>query len=80
VNVAPQMFGAAMSYVGRFELLSTGPNLVVSAAATAPFSVTKVGPCRNDDPETDAAGRATRSGLYQSAICFRTGLTAAPAR
>jgi hypothetical protein len=72
VSVAPQMFGAAMSYVGRFGLLPTGgPNLVVSAAATGPFSVTKAGPCPNDDPETDVAGRSTLSGLYQSAILFQ---------
>jgi hypothetical protein len=72
VNVAPGMFGAAMSYIGRFGLLpGGGPNLVVSAAATAPFSVTKSGPCANDDPETDAAGLATISGLYQSGTLFQ---------
>ncbi len=72
VNVAPRMFGAAMSYVGRFEVAAGGgPNLVAAAAATAPFSVTKSGPCRNDDPETDAAGLATLSGLHQSATLFQ---------
>lgn len=72
VNVAPGMFGAVMAYVGRFGLLSTGgPNLVVSAAATAPFSVTKSGPCRNDDPETDPAGLASYSGLYESGTLFQ---------
>jgi hypothetical protein len=72
VNVAPHMFGAAMAYIGRFGLPAAGgPNLVVSAAATGPFSVTKTGPCPNDDPETDPAGRAALSGLYQTATLFQ---------
>jgi hypothetical protein len=71
VNVAPAMFGAAMSYIGRFEQVSSGPNLVVSAAATRPFSVTTSGPCANDGPDTDAAGIASISGLYQSGTLFQ---------
>lgn len=73
VNVAPQMFGATMSYIGRFGLLpGGGPNLVVSAAATAPFSETRTGPCPGDDPRTDAAGRATLTGLHQSSTLFQS--------
>jgi hypothetical protein len=71
VNVAPQMFGAAMSYIGRFGILADGPNLVVSAGATTPFSVTTSGPCPNDDPETDAAGRSAVSGMYESGTLFQ---------
>ncbi len=72
VNIAPRMFGAAMSYVGRFEVAAGGgPSLVASAAATAPFSVTKSGPCRNDDPDSEPAGLATLSGLHQSATLFQ---------